>query len=104
MEDESGLEVQVPIDWQIPENITAKYVTHFVVQHSVQEFTLSFFEAQPPIIFGERHEVEAKAREIKSIPAKCVARIVVTPAKMETLIEVLQENVANYKARFEAKE
>jgi hypothetical protein len=102
---ESGeIRVGARIEWKIPEGMVAKYATHFVVQHSDQEFILSFFELQPPIILGPREEVETRAKEVTSVPAWCVARVTVTPARLEEIISVLQENLATYKARGQRQE
>jgi len=42
----------LPIKWQIPEDLISRYATNLVVQHTEHEFTISFFEAEPPILLG----------------------------------------------------
>ena len=89
----------LPIEWVVPDDVVTRYVTNMVVQHSTAEFLVSFFEVQPPILIGSTEE-DARTRlsQLKSISAKCVARIVVTPDRMEEFVRVLTGNLEGYKA------
>ena len=44
--------INLPIEWNYPENIVSKYATNLVVPHTEHEFILSFFEARSPVILG----------------------------------------------------
>ena len=91
-------ERQVLIEWHIPEGIVSKYATNMVVQHSDQEFILSFFELQPPIIFGTPQDLE-KLDAASSIRAECIARVIVSTERMPRFIEVLQATVQRVAAK-----
>lgn len=86
----------VPINYEVPDSVQTRYATHFVVQHSENEFLISFFEIWPPILLGTPNEIEAQVDEIESIPAKCVGRVVVAADKFPEFIRILQENLQSY--------
>ncbi len=98
MANEQNIGKHVPIDWFVPDEVTTKYATNLVVQHTDHDFTILFFEAQPPIIVGSTDERQKTLESVKSIRAHCVARIVITPARMEEFVRVLNDNLARYKA------
>jgi len=85
----NGEVVEVPIAWHYPEGQAATFANHMVVQHDDHEFHLSFFEIKPPLTFAGD---EATVKGLKSIPAECVARIVVAKGRMKQFIEALQSN------------
>lgn len=94
----------VPLEWYIPDNIRAGYATNIVVQNTEQEFVISFFEAEKPIILGPPEEAEKIMKSLESVKAKCIARVVVAPARLESFISVLQASWTRYKsARVEGK-
>ena len=92
----------VPIEWFVPDEVVTKYATNMVVQHSEHDFTLLFFEAQPPIIVGPTDQKQKALESVKSVTARCVARIVVAPARMKEFIRVLSENLTRYEERRKA--
>jgi hypothetical protein len=83
---EQTASIRLPIDWQVPAGVISRYVTHLVVQGTEHEFFLSFFEARPPLIFGPLPD------EV-TVPAECVARIVLTPERLAEFVGVLQDAV-----------
>lgn len=89
--------LSLPIEWSVPDDIVTRFVTNMVVQHSDAEFVVSFFEVQPPIFIGSAEDRREKLSQLKSIKAKCVARIVVTPDRMEEFVRVLTGNLEGYK-------
>ena len=92
-------EFEVPINWSYPEDLKTNFVTNLVVQHTDQEFILSFFETLPPLLLGE-----VKKEDLKSVNAKCVARVVVTPKRMEEFINVMQSNLNIFKQKLNQKD
>lgn len=100
-ENEQG--VEIPIEWDYSEN-TSRYATNLIVQHTEHEFILSFFEIKPPILLGSPEEQAQKALEIKSIKAKCVARVVISAGRMPDFLRVLQDNLNKYQARSDQEE
>ena len=91
-EQEPKTEKQVVVEWHIPENVVTKYATNMVVQHSDQEFILSFFEILPPIILGTPQDLE-KLETLSSVRAECIARVIVSAERMPRFVQVLQQNL-----------
>ena len=71
------------------------------MQHTENEFILSFFEAEVPILLGTPDENLARLQSIGSVKAHCVARIIVSPNRMTELLRILGENYSRYQARLE---
>jgi len=85
--------IDLPIEWIIPENIVNKYATNIVVQNTNNEYILSFFEIYPPLILGPAEDQYRQAKELKSVPARCVARIIVSPTNMKDFLKVIQDHI-----------
>lgn len=90
---------ELPIDWIVPDDVRTHYANNIVVQHSEGEFIISFFQVLPPVIVGTSEETQQRIEAIKSVPAQCVARIVISPAKMESFINALTQNYTHYTAK-----
>jgi hypothetical protein len=95
-EAEKGTPIAVPIEFSFPESLQSRYSNNFLVQHSDGEFIISFFEVLPPVVLGEPQQVIEQLRQIKSVRADCVARIIVPSEKMPDLIRVLQDNLERH--------
>ena len=88
---------QLRIERNFPENLQSHYVSNIVVQHEPDIFIISFFELWPPVIIADSKEEKQRALgALDHVDAKCVARLVVTPAKMKEFIAAMQENYQNY--------
>lgn len=87
-EEEPGA-LAVPIEWQIPDDMIPRYATNFVVQSTGHEFVISFFEVRPPFLLGAPEDRKARLEELGSVPARCVAQIVLSPTRMAELIRLL---------------
>lgn len=83
----------LPVEWNVPEDMVARYATNMVVQRLENEFLISFFEIRPPIILGEPAEVIKKYQQMKSVTANCVARIIVAAEKMPSFVNALETSV-----------
>jgi hypothetical protein len=90
----------LPFDWTFPEGLVSRYANNIIVQHSQNEFIISFFEARPPLLIGTLERIERVQRETKSLSAECVARIVVSPQKMRDFVKVMTRNMETYEAKF----
>jgi hypothetical protein len=86
----------LPLVWRVPEDISTRYATNLVVQHSEHEFIISFFEAIPPLLIGEPAEIRAELEKLGDIEARCVARVVVAAKRMPEFVRVLQQNLEKY--------
>ncbi len=94
---------RLPIEWHFSPNVPGRYATNMVVQHTEHEFIISFFEAYPPIVLGAPEERKAALEQIESVPAVCVARVIVAPERLAEFIQVLQDNLDNYLSRTESE-
>lgn len=97
-------QIQIPIEWHIPEDLKSHYVTNLVVQHTDQEFIISFFEIEQPIVLGSPEEVKSKFKEIGKLRANCIARIIVTPKRMQDFINAMQTNFDRFPSTKKEKE
>jgi len=101
-EQDPASEKQVSIEWHIPEGTVSRYATNMVVQHSEQEFILSFFELLPPIILGSPQELE-KLEMMSSVRAECIARVIVSTERIPKFIQVLQQTLERVVAKQEGQ-
>jgi hypothetical protein len=89
----------IPLRFDVPDSIETRYATNFTAQHTEQEFIIGFYEARPPILLGTPEQNLAALRELGSVSARCVARVVVSPSRMRELIQVLTTNYENFLSR-----
>lgn len=85
----------LPLEWNIPDDIIARYATNMIVQRTENEFLISFFETKPPLLLGNPEEISEQVKKIKSVKANCVAQIIVAADKMPSFIDALQSNLQN---------
>ena len=95
---------RLPLEWDVPEGLAGLYANNIVVQHTQYEFVVSFFQTFPPLVLGSPEERAAQIEQLDSVKAKCVARIVVSPERMQAFVDVLASNVEQYRARFQNQE
>lgn len=84
-------EIEVPIDWRVPDSIKSQYATNMIVQHTDHEFIVSFFETVSPILLAPLTTEQIQA--IDSVRAECVARIIIARDRMPRFIQALQTNL-----------
>ena len=65
-----------PVAWTGHESFRSEHATHLVIQNHGSEFTLLFFELQPPFTIGTPEEQAAQMEQLPHVEAKCVAKIV----------------------------
>jgi len=85
-------EVKLPIEWRYPEDLKTRFANQMVVQFSDPEYFISFFEVRLPIMTGDTQETDKRLHALKTVPAECVSRIVVSKERMGNFIETLQRN------------
>jgi hypothetical protein len=93
----------IPIEWLVPPDLRAEYATNVLAQHGEHEIFLLFFQAQPPIILGELAEREKQLETLTAIPAKCVAKVIVSPDRLEEIIQLLTTQLESYRQNFRAE-
>jgi len=92
---------EVSVKYTFPEDLKTQFVSNLVIQHEPGIFILSFFETLPPFILGETEEEKRMVLEkIEFIESKCLARLIITPEKMEAFIKAMSENLNAYKNIF----
>ena len=88
---------ELPLEWNIPDDIIARYATNLVVQRLENEYLISFFEVKPPILLGEPADIIEKLKEINSVRANCVAQIIISANKMPDFIKALENNLKKFR-------
>ncbi len=98
-EQEEKHEITLSVDWRIPENIQGQYANNILVQAGQLEFNIFFFEMQQPLLSGSPEENKAKLEEMKSIPAHCVSKVVLSPELIPGLVNALQTEYEKYRSQ-----
>lgn len=88
--------IKLPIEWHTPEGLISRYANNIIVQHTPQEFIVSFFETQPPLMLGNSEETAKQLKTMKSVRSLCVSRIIISPDRIGDFINALQTNYQNY--------
>jgi len=95
-------ESRLPIEWTSMGDVDSRYSNNMIIQHTDNEFIISFFEVMPPLIVRDPDMKGKKVDEPSHATASCVARIIVNPDKVKSLIDALQTNYETYKQRVTA--
>jgi hypothetical protein len=93
-QEEQQEEREIPIEWYVPDSVVSQYATNMVIQHFENEFIISFFETKPPLIVGIPSKEQLES--LTSIRSTCIARIVVSAARMPTFVSALQTNLEKW--------
>lgn len=72
------MSVSKPIKWVVPDSIRTEHATNIVVQQRGSEFTILFFEVEPPLFTGTPEEQAAQYKGLEEVTAKCVAKVVMS--------------------------
>lgn len=86
-------EVRLPINWVFPDDTVSRYATELLIQHTDQEYILSFFETRLPVTVPNAESTEGPMRSTESVDVVCVARIVVSPKRMAAFAKVIGESL-----------
>ncbi|MCI0486233.1 MAG: DUF3467 domain-containing protein [Blastocatellia bacterium] len=84
--------IERPLNFVIPPGFGLVFANNVFIQHSQDEFIISFFQTDPPAIIDQK-ELE----QVKSINAYCVARIVLTPNEAFKFFNALGRNLQKYR-------
>jgi hypothetical protein len=88
---EGPARLALPIEWFFPEGQIGRYANQVLVQNAQHECHVSFFEVRPPVLLGEPDEVREQTKNLKSVRAECVARIIVAKDFIPEIIKALQD-------------
>jgi len=94
-----GQVVAVPIVHAFRRDLATVFANHFVVQHDNSVFRLMFFEVHPPLILGDEEDKKKAIEQLKSIEARCVARIIIPAEQMPKVVEALVSNIQKQSER-----
>jgi hypothetical protein len=83
---------EIPIAYYGTEDIVGLFADQAMVSHSTGLFTLLFFQMQVP----PTTDVE-DLRKLDKLPARCVAKIVLTPQLMEQFNVAMETNIKKHK-------
>ena len=92
--------IKIPIEYSYHRDFMSRYANNVVIQHTEDEFIISFFEVLPPLLLGSPESQAAQAAELESVKADCVARIIVPEKMMPNIIKVLQENLDKHHSKY----
>jgi hypothetical protein len=86
--------IKWPIVRVFPEEQLSLHANHFVVQPDGPITYLMFFQIHPPVVIEKNAKKRAKkCRRVKSVKARCVARIAVAAEMVPEIVAVIQENL-----------
>lgn len=85
-----------PVKWTGYESLRTEHATHLVVQSHGSEFTLLFFEYQPPLTVGTPEEQADQIAKLPHVEAKCVAKIVMSAPNTAQASNVLKEHLGHF--------
>jgi hypothetical protein len=90
--------VHLSVVWEGIDDMPILFVNQFLGQVGQQsEVILSFGQLAPPAIVGEtQKEREKQARSLTHLPVKPIARLALTRAGLEQLVDVLHKTLENY--------
>lgn len=89
---------EVRISFQTPEGFRTLYATNLVVQHTLHEFIVTFFEVIPPLLIGTPEMKKQQLESVREINGTVLARIAVSASRMEEFVQVLSDNLKTFKA------
>lgn len=92
------------IEWHIPDNAQSRYANNVLVQSTPHEVVISFFETVPPPLAGTAAENATKLREMGSVRANLVARIIVAPSLLPAVVSALQTGLDAYQNAYGSPE
>ncbi len=96
MADEKA-EHRARIDYPLFESMPPAYATNFVMQNTGKEFVMGFYVVFPPSVVrvvGEKPEdIKAQLSSINAVPARCVARVVLSPERAIDVTRVMVQNL-----------
>ena len=88
--------LELRVDWSVADAMPATYANQVLTQVTADEAILIFGQITPPTIVGGPEAIRAHFAQQNSIAVHPVAKVVLTPAKLFELIEVLGDTAEKY--------
>lgn len=88
----------VPIKRILSPDVRAVYSNHVLIRCETDTFHFFFFDAQAPLVVDvDSEEIKEEARNVEHIDGHCVARIVIQPKNIPSLISALEKTYESYR-------
>jgi hypothetical protein len=85
--------VSLALEHHVPESVVTRLANHVTLQLDQDGCYLSFYEAVPPLLVGNREDVRNQLAKVKSIRAECVARIFLPKTRLSDFLNVLKNTL-----------
>ena len=82
------------VDWSAADEEPAQAVNVFAAQATPHSHLLYLGFVAPPVIVDDADM--QRAGKLKRLPARIVARVVLTPADMRKLVKILSDNIESH--------
>ena len=102
MAEGAGKALHVVLD--VPPDFPTSYVSNLVISHTEHDFTLTFFDIRPPILFGPPDEKAKQLEAMEKVVAVPRARIIIAASRMHEFVHVMQDNLKTYNDAMSSKE
>jgi hypothetical protein len=100
---ETPQQIQVPLAWIGAEDLPVQFANAFFGVVAPGEIILQIGSVVPPAIMGATpEEREVSARSVSFVQVKPVARLALTPARLDELIRTLEDTRNNYRTLMDA--
>lgn len=93
---ETDKTLQVRLKYAFPEPLQAVYANQLVIQHTPEEFLISFYQAFPPANLDGR-DLRETLEQAGGVPAQCVARVAITKDRMPAVVDAFVENLRQFR-------
>ena len=90
---------EVSVRYVVPEDNILLFSDGVILQHTDNEFIISFFQSGAPIFL-----TDADRDKITEVNSKCVARIVLSPAQMKKTVDAFKVNFESWASKIETAE
>lgn len=101
---EESERIDIPLVWVGAEEAPILLVNQFLGQSEQEEIVLSIGQMTPPVLMGTREQIIEQARQVSYVPVRTVARLGLTRGRLQELMDVLQQTLANYDRAQQARE
>lgn len=97
MADPEPTQIQLPLVWLGLEDVPISMTNQILGQVAGDnEIILSFGQVAPPPLLGTPEERLAQAQQLSYVSVRVITRLALTHKKLQELVRVLQETLANY--------
>jgi hypothetical protein len=86
----------VPVIWEVPVGLPTHYSTNLIVQHTDEDFTITFWDVRPPVLIGTLEEKRKQVEALKAIRPTALVRIILSPGKMREFTQVMRDNLKTF--------